>query len=321
MVISALWAGRDVTDVEAAMTQGLTWMADNMNAAGCLSYWDPWGMLEMAGQVDHPLARRIVEKQVPMILRAQRSDGGWGEHSFQVFQALARYDLLEQLRGLPPQPPDWRVVHSLPLPEGDYFGATWLEGRLWVGERKRNEALALSRRDGRVVARLPLPAGKPRWLGSWRDELVLTQGDPWAGGEKRLLLLDAQDGTVERELSLDKFTHVGGATEVNGQLWIVDSFFGWLDRVDPEQAGTPEPDPGDTLAGPMPCYVTPANGGVWHCDVWAPAIIKSDFQGRFLDWGERPFGWVQGLAWDGRHLWALDSDQKRLCEIEKAADR
>ena len=36
----------------------------------------------MAGVVDHPFAGKIVEKEVLMLLRAQRPDGGWGEKPF-----------------------------------------------------------------------------------------------------------------------------------------------------------------------------------------------------------------------------------------------
>ena len=59
--------------------------------------------------------------------------------------------------------------------------------------------------------------------------------------------------------------------------------------------------------------------GVWHTDIFAPAIIKSDAEGKLLDWGERPFdGHCAGLAWDGENLWALDGQNKRICVIEKA---
>jgi len=35
--------------------------------------------------------------------------------------------------------------------------------------------------------------------------------------------------------------------------------------------------------------------------------------------GEKPFdGRCEGLAWDGKHLWALDNTGKRICVIEKA---
>ena len=34
--------------------------------------------------------------------------------------------------------------------------------------------------------------------------------------------------------------------------------------------------------------------------------------------GERPFGSAtNGIAWDGRNLWALDTEDDRICIIEK----
>ena len=39
MAMKELWDGRETVNVSAALAAGLTWVADNMNAAGCLSYW------------------------------------------------------------------------------------------------------------------------------------------------------------------------------------------------------------------------------------------------------------------------------------------
>lgn len=58
---------------------------------------------------------------------------------------------------------------------------------------------------------------------------------------------------------------------------------------------------------------------MWHWDGWVPLIIKSNLKGGYVDSGEKPFdGRCDGLAWDGKRLWALDNEQKRICVIEKA---
>ena len=77
---------------------------------------------EVAAQIDLPVCREILLKQVPMLLRAQQPDGGWGEHSFHVFAALERQGLMEELRSRPTLPPDWKVTLSFPAPEGDLCG-------------------------------------------------------------------------------------------------------------------------------------------------------------------------------------------------------
>ena len=108
---------------------------------------------------------------------------------------------------------------------------------------------------------------------------------------------------------------VQGSTQVNEDIWIGDGFMCCAFIFDPAKS-----DNGRLmeLAGPGPISLTAEKDAVWHFDFWAPAIIKSDLNGRLLDWGEKPFdGNVNGLAWDGEKLWALDNAQKRICVIEK----
>jgi len=96
--LRALWHARQVNpELEGLVEEGLRRILDRMNDAGCIGYNDPWGFLDCAGCVDLPLAKAIVEKQIPMILRGQREDGGWGDHSYVVLRALASHDLLEPL--------------------------------------------------------------------------------------------------------------------------------------------------------------------------------------------------------------------------------
>jgi hypothetical protein len=75
------------------------------------------------------------------------------------------------------------------------------------------------------------------------------------------------------------------------------------------------------LGGPGPATLAADGQTLWHVDFWAPGIFRSgtDRHGQLLDWGEKPFdGHCAGLAWDGRHLWALDERNKRICVIEKS---
>jgi len=310
--LMTLWVGQELYDVEPLVGKSLTWIAEGLNDAGCLSYKDPWGFVKMAGLIDHPLAGKIVEKEIPMLLRAQRRDGGWDSNSFYTFRALVRHGLLDRVCNLPPLESDWQIVRSIPAPEGDLFTMAWDGQRLWVRDRKANEAIAVSPQDGEVLKRVKLPVEKIFGISWWDDALAVTQTEP-----KRLLQIDPETGEIKQEVSLDQIGMVTGVTQVDGKMWIGDGFNCEVSIVDPAH-----PESGvDTLVlgGPGPTSLTSDRNAVWHFDFWAPAIIKSDLNGQLLDWGEKPFdGSVSGLAWDGERLWALDNQQKRICVIDKA---
>ena len=102
--IRSLWETRHLDKrADALITQGLQNIVNAIDT-NTDTYNDPWGYVHVAGVVDHPLGCAIVERMMPMILREQHEDGGWGEHSVKVFRALKRYGFLEILRDLPPRP-------------------------------------------------------------------------------------------------------------------------------------------------------------------------------------------------------------------------
>jgi len=309
---SALWAGREVVaDVVEAVNDGIRRVTEEMNSAGCCAYNDPWGFTDAAGQIESAQAAALVAKQIPMILRGQQPDGGWGDRSLPVFRALVTHGLFSELQALPPLPPDWRIVRSIPAPEGDLFTMTWDGQRLWVYDRATHKAVAVSPEDGTVLTAVVLPEEKVFGIGWWGDALAVTQTEP-----KRLLQIDPDTGEVRQEIALDNMEWVHSATEVDDTMVVGDGFNCSTCIID---LGDPDKRRWQTLAGPGPACLSAADGDVWHVDFWAPAIIKSDLNGRLLDWGEKPFdGRCEGLAWDGKHLWALDNAGKRICVIEKA---
>jgi len=104
--IRSLWESRHLDErADALIAQGLQNIVDAIDANSD-TYNDPWGYVHVAGVVDHPLGRAIVERLMPMILEEQHEDGGWGEQSVKVFRALDRYGFLEEVRGLPSLPGD-----------------------------------------------------------------------------------------------------------------------------------------------------------------------------------------------------------------------
>ncbi len=317
--LQTLWIGRDVLDATDLIESALTWIADGMNEAGCLTYKDPWGFLRIAGFVDLPVAKRIVEQQVPMILRGQQADGSWGDRSLPVLRALVTHGLMDEdeLSQLPPLPADWRVVREIPAPDGELYTLTFDGENLWTRDCETDEAIRLSSADGRVLRRLKLPEGKNQGLGWWDGGLGVTQSDP-----KRLLKLDPATGEMTGEVPLEMMDWINGLAQVNGEVWVADGFQGNVLRLDSAGPGEGRP---YILGGPIPADLAAAPDGVWHCDIWAPGIMKTSLEGRtphdgnLVEWAEKPFdGQVNGLAHDGQNLWALDNANKRICVIEKA---
>lgn len=297
--------------VSAALDKGLIWLDQNVNGAGCLSYWDPWAIMAVASQVDHPVATSILVRQLPMLLRAQEADGGWGKHSLTVWRALSALGCLDRLRGRPPVPADWEVVRSLPVGELDGFSLVYGAGELWT--LANGQAVAVSPRTGAVVRKVPLPAGESFALTWFDGSLAVVQTKP-----KRLLKLDAETGAVLRTVSLEKMASPLGVAEINHRLYAGDGWLvgGWT--IDPRRPKLINP---QSLAAPGPLLLTAADSLLWQVDFWTPSIVCSDLSGRLKAWGEKPFGEATaGLAWDGERLWALDGRTRRICAL-RAANR
>ena len=124
------------------------------------------------------------------------------------------------------------------------------------------------------------------------------------------------------ELVLNRIPHpdwvqVFDFARVDGELWVSDGFNGMVVR---RKADNPEKTYFLTLGGPQPISIAAVPNGVWHIDAFAPIIAKTSSQGKLLEWGEKPFdGRCDGLVWDGKQLWALDNEDKRICVIERNA--
>ncbi len=177
-----------------------------------------------------------------------------------------------------------------------------------------NEAIALSPVDGSVQERVRLPVGNTFAIGWGDGALGLSQTKP-----RRLLQIDPRTGGIRREVSLDSVVEwVGGFTQANGELWVADGWTFCARAFDPDHAERRR-----WVMMPAPCgersMLAVAGDGIWHTVAYVPLLFKSDFNGELLDWAEWPFeGHCDGLAWDGQLLWALDSEGRRVCAIERA---
>jgi hypothetical protein len=328
----ALWAGRRLVDVSRAIDRWVQLLWENTDQAGCWNKLDPWNVLEAVSIPDHPLCAKLVARYIPMILRTQTADGGWGDRgrdlharSRAVFPALAKYGLLEQLRKLPPLPPDWRIARSIPAPEGDLWTLTWDGARLWILDRSTKEAVAVAPEDGAVVKRLAVPSvgpGEVRGIGWYNDLLVVTAGGTeHHGGQSVLLLVDPEDGTLRKVFPIDAQWGPCGSTQIGDDLWIAHGC--WMCVVNPETGETHGQR--HTNYGSWPVDIAAEDGAIWHTDEWAPFLFKSDLSDHLLEFFEQPFferlqdglPATRGIAHDGKYLWALDHKGKRICIIEK----
>lgn len=322
MVAEALWFGREVPGVDTMplLEKTLRWASDNMSAAGCLSYWEPWGFVRCAGLVEHPLTEKLIDRQVAMLLRAQQADGGWGSHSVEAFRVLLRGNRLAALAEMPPLPTDWRVVRSIPAPEGNLWTLAWGEGLLWTRDGASDKVVAVDPVDGREVRRWKLPEGRTESIGWGEGSVLALQSDP-----KRILRLDPETGAIREAMDVSFMPAPNAVDEVGGRLWVSDGwlFPGWsldphepvvlTEGADPFLLPRLEPH----LAGPLPLDFAATGDGVWHREYWVPLLLKSGPRGELLAWGELPFGdATAGIAWDGERLWALDGRAGRLCQIE-----
>ena len=225
-----IWAGRHAADIGGQIDKMAAWMEEAVQPPGCsakVGLCHTWSLVKSIAVVDHPACRRIARNLVPMILRAQQPDGGWGddEHStLWTLTLLKKHGLFEQLRQLPPLPPDWRTVRSIPAPGKKPWALAWDGKQLWVHDRDEESraAIAVSAKDGEVLKTVKLPKLKQcSPIGIWDGDLTLTTH----GRERALFRIDAETGQVVRRVSL-RFLgdFLSTATQMGDKLIIGDHF-------------------------------------------------------------------------------------------------
>ncbi len=306
--LRCMWLGRDVADVHEPFEKLLEVVASHGDAAGCFADKDPMSRIDVCGVIDHPKARLVVEKALPMILRGQDDDGGWGKRSFQVFRALHRNGVIDALADRPPLPPDWRVVKTLAAPEGELFTMAWGEAKLWVLDVKEKKLVGVSPEDGSVLVTHRLPEVKLGGIGWVGGAIALTRDEP-----KMLLRVEPTTGDVTEMRGLEKVHSLGGVAQRNGTVLVCDTWMpcAW------EYELTGDHDPAYRCFG-GPEGLAADGEGFWRFDWLAPLLLKTDGEGKLIEYGDRPFGRaVKGIAHDGEHLWVLDSAAKRICAIER----
>ena len=317
----ALWCVREYADADAALEHGLSAMRDAIQEGkGWPVYVDPWGFVECASNVDHPLAREIVVRELPVILRGQLPDGSWNEDDYygtgNMITALVRHGLFELLRKAPSLPADWRIARTIPAPKGDLGGMTWDGKRLWVYDKESGDAIALSIDDGKILARAKMPAGAAG-LAWHRDSLVAVKGEGRA-----IQHIDPETGEASEPVPVDiPWGALSAITAFDGGLCVTHLYRGSVHFIDGPLPFNSDPETALVLGGCGAIDMTSAGATIWCIDFLGPTIIagKPHDDGRIVDWGEKPFGsHTTGIAHDGKNLWVLDNKGKRVCIIEKA---
>ncbi|MHC4249763.1 MAG: NHL repeat-containing protein [Planctomycetota bacterium] len=323
----ALWYGRELANVDEALDGLVTAIDQAANQIGNVHDKDPWGLVQLGGVLEHERARGMVVRAIPVILRAQKEDGGWGDRSFNVFRALHRHGLIEPLRKLPPVPADWQIARTIPAPAKGLKSLAWDGERIWTLRRGDDAKLfAISPDDGAVLATLEVGDAKVTGVGWRKGRLLLACSKPNLVRE-----IDPKTGEVLSVVRLlgDIVFQTAGVAAVDGRVWVCDDFCPTIWAYDPENPGKPvegdvpttEVKPRYTgLAGPGPVDIAVVSESVWHHDWMTPLLVRTDLDGHLLEWGEKPFAEVAGITFDGANLWVLDAKKGRLCVIEKTPD-
>ena len=307
--LRALWLGRDAVDIHEAFEKQLDVVAGNSNEVGPFYDKDPLSRVDICGIIKHPKTKAILEQSLPMILRGQLPDGGWGRRSFQVFRALYRNGMIDSLRERSPLPPDWHTVKTIPTPCDGLFTMTSDGERLWVLRPKTQELFALSPDDGCVLVKRTLKEENLGGIGWVDSAIAVTQSEP-----KRLLRVDPESGDVTELRSLKETNEMGGVAECKGKVLVCDTWMPAAWEYDAEGDTSPEY---RCLGGC--CGLAVEGDEVWRFDWLAPLLIKTDVGGTLTDYGDLPFEReVQGIAHDGEQLWILDNQERRICAIDKA---
>jgi len=320
--LQTLWSGREHADVTENVERALVTMRDHLkDGRHWPIYLDPFGWLECMGRIDNPIAKEIVFKMIPMILRAQADDGSWGgeEHlgygpgsrTFVVFRALHKWELIEPLRGKPPLPPEWKISRTIPAPAGDLRTMTWDGNRLWVYDKASGQAIAISPEDGKKLHTVTLPPdiGGIAWS---KDALLATRVKPEA-----VLFIDPETRETRQEVTGQLWGEFSAIAELDHRICIGNVYCGGVHFLtDGKISDHPQ-----WLAGGFTVDMACIDGAVWHIDAFNRLLILSDPNQaeRLLDWARAPFGEdTAGIAWDGKSLWALDSKKHRISLIERA---
>jgi len=117
---------------------------------------------------------------------------------------------------------------------------------------------------------------------------------------------------------------VSGLERIGDELWISDTFNGVIVSYPLEGTSLGE-QKFRGLGGPGIVDMVSADDSIWSYDWLTPRILyRCDSKGKLLQWysipldfGETDGPHCQGLAFDGKNLWALDNGNLRISIIKQ----
>ena len=115
-----------------------------------------------------------------------------------------------------------------------------------------------------------------------------------------------------------------GVEKIDNEFWISETFYNIILAYRLEGTSLEEMKV-RTLGEPGIVDMVYAEDSIWSYDWLTPRILyRSNKEGKLLDWysipldlGEVDGPHCQGLAFDGKNLWALDKGNQRICIIEQ----
>ena len=325
MEINTLWLTREHAKVDDLVGRALAWIEENLyrpDGIPGMAFDEEWSMAMLPADNGHPLAAGVCVKLLPILMKQQRADGGWGRNSLTMFRLLTRHGLLSALLRLPPWPPDWRTVRSIPAPGRQPMGIAADGGRIWVCDIGDGKIIAVSPEDGSVLTEVDIPDHHGLVaFGAWDGSVWVMPGNR-VEDPKTIYQIDQETGQVGSTIPVTApIRHFATIVEVRHKLLIPDQEEGGFWTLDDAGKALYHDDEEDIhLSCPMPDFMSVSGDDIWTLSqVWFSGIMKTNADGHILDWGELPFG-HGGIAHDGRNLWALDPQNKRICIIEKRAE-
>lgn len=111
--LNMLWAARDAAGTWTVMEKLLkAYERELSRGEGIVQHI--WALVDCVANISHPHCDMMADLFLPFVRQLQHMDGGWGRHSYNVFKALHKYDLVDLLRVKPRlEPPgDWQGLIS-----------------------------------------------------------------------------------------------------------------------------------------------------------------------------------------------------------------
>jgi len=320
---SWMWEFRQLIPVEEPVRDSMRKLLTQMNVAGTDRKNSPMGLIDAAGLVDVPESRELALRLLPVVLRRQNADGGWGADeedvhdtslgaSVAAFRLLKKHGLLEPLRAKPGMPSSWRIGRTIPAPDNVQYLA-YDGSKFLTYQKEKKDVVAVDVRDGKELARSPVPSDDVQGL-AFGDERILV-ADREA---KTLLRLNPGDGSVETlvlKATKWKVEWVNAVVAIENQAYIFDPWWPWLWQVGAD--GKCRPHAG-FLPGNSPRALAGEGGTIWLYDQWSRSLIRSKLDGEVIEYHDNPLeSDIDGLAFDGKNLWVLEAGNRRICMLER----